>query len=598
MFNKLLVFLKAYKYWSIGLVLILLGGGYYVYAHLNSTDGVTKYVLAEVSRGTLVKSISGTGQVSASDQVDLKTKASGDLIYLNIKAGQEVKAGDLLARLDTKDALKTVRDAEVSLETAQLSLAKLKQPADDLSILQSKNSLAQAEENKLEAADSIKKAYEDGFNDVSDSFLNLPDIMAGLHSVLFDDDMNTSQWNIDYYAGVTQQYDDKVIQYRNDVYDKYHAARKVYDRNFSDYKQASRFSEDIVIKSLIEQTYSTSQQLAEVVKSANNLIQFYQDKLTERGIKTQSQATTHLSSLSSYTSKLNSQINSLKSSLQAIDVSQQALVNAQRSIDEKTASLAKLQEPPDELDLRSQQLTVEQRLNSLRDAREKLADYYVYAPFDGLVAEVGVKLGDSLSSGANLATLITRQHIAEVSLNEVDATKIKIGQKVILTFDAVTDLSLTGQVAEIDTLGTVSQGVVNYTVKISFDTEDERVKPGMTISANIIVESKTDALLVPSSAVKSLGDGYYVDVPLSKQSNLSAAGQVLSPAPVRQVVTIGLTDDTNTEILSGLVEGDQVVVRIIDSTAAASSTSTGNSLFQTGSRGSTGGVRIQTFQPR
>ena len=89
--------------------------------------------------------------------------------------------------------------------------------------------------------------------------------------------------------------------------------------------------------------------------------------------------------------------------------------------------------------------------------------------------------------------------------------KVKVGQKVTLTFDAIEDLSITGEVAEIDTLGTVSQGVVNYAVKIVFDTQDERVKSGMSVSAAIITDVKQDVLLVPNAAVKS-NDEQYVEV--------------------------------------------------------------------------------------
>ena len=70
-------------------------------------------------------------------------------------------------------------------------------------------------------------------------------------------------------------------------------------------------------------------------------------------------------------------------------------------------------------------------------------------------------------------------------MNEVDAAKISVGNKTTLTFDATEDLTLTGKVAQIDTIGTVEQGVVSYKVKIAFDTQDERIKPGMTANASI-----------------------------------------------------------------------------------------------------------------
>ena len=118
-----------------------------------------------------------------------------------------------------------------------------------------------------------------------------------------------------------------------------------------------------------------------------------------------------------------------------------------------------------------------------------------------------------------------------------------------MTLDAVSDLGITGEVVEVDGLGTVSQGVVNYTVKIAFDTQDERVKSGMSITANIITNIKQDVILVPNSAVKS-SNGEFV---LILDNNV----------PRNQTVEIGLSNDTMTEIISGVNEGDEVVTQTI-----------------------------------
>lgn len=85
------------------------------------------------------------------------------------------------------------------------------------------------------------------------------------------------QWNIDYYADSVKIYgeEEKVLQYRTDAYDKYQIARRAYDKNFQDYKSTSRFSESSTVVSLIDETYETVKNIAEAVKSANNLIQFY-----------------------------------------------------------------------------------------------------------------------------------------------------------------------------------------------------------------------------------------------------------------------------------------------------------------------------------
>ena len=224
------------------------------------------------------------------------------------------------------------------------------------------------------------------------------------------------------------------------------------------------------------------------------------------------------------------------------------------------------------LDIKSAELTVRQRENSLMDAKDNLSDYYIRSPFDGVIAVMNAKKGDSVSANTAIATLITKQRIAEISLNEIDVAKIKTGQKVNLTFDAVPDLNITGEVTEIDTVGTVEQGVVTYNVKTSFDTEDERVKPGMSVSAAIITDSKQDVIMVPNGAVKTRGRIHYVemfDVEIPKSTGQASQAGFASPTlPREQAVEIGLANDSFTEIISGLKEGDQVVSRTIQPTAA------------------------------
>jgi multidrug efflux pump subunit AcrA (membrane-fusion protein) len=175
-------------------------------------------------------------------------------------------------------------------------------------------------------------------------------------------------------------------------------------------------------------------------------------------------------------------------------------------------------------------------------------------------------------------------------MNEVDVAKIKLGQKATIAFDAIEDLTMTGTVAEIDTIGAVSQGVVSYNIKITFDTEEALIKPGMSVSASIITDSKTDVLIIPSSAIKTQGTAKYVQmfsIPLVA-SAISSQGTPSTEMPNQINVEIGISDDTSTEIISGLKEGDQIISRII--TTSTTTTTQASSLLGGGStRGLTGG---------
>jgi len=569
--KKIKKIIIAHKLASGGTAIMLALLGYWAYGSFTSTDGETRYVTATAEKGTLIVSITGSGQVSASNQVDLKPKASGEVVYIGVQNSQEVRMGALIAQLDARDAQKTVRDAEANLESAKLSLEKLQKPADNLSLIQSQNALDRAKESKQNAEDDLVKAYDDGFNTISNAFLDLPAIMTGLQDLLFSTTAGlglNGQWNIDYYANVVEQYDAKVNEYKQDASNKYSAARTAYDKNFQDYKSTNRSSDTKTVESLIDETYEATKSVAEAVKSSNNLIQFYKDTLTGRNLKPSSVSDTHLATLNTYTGKTNSHLINLLSAKNTIQNSKDAIVNADRSIAENTESLAKLKAGADALDLDSARLTVRQRENALLDAKEKLADYYIRAPFDGTIAKIDIKKSDSVTGSTIAATLITKQKLAEISLNEIDAAKIKVGQKATLTFDAVEGLTIAGSVAEIDTVGTVTQGVVTYAVKIGFGTQDDRVKPGMSVSAAIVTNIKQDALMVPNSAIKSRGEEHYVemfDSPLAEsQSNQGAAS---TNPPRQQTVEIGISNDTSTEIISGIKEGDQVVTRTITSTS-------------------------------
>lgn len=210
-------------------------------------------------------------------------------------------------------------------------------------------------------------------------------------------------------------------------------------------------------------------------------------------------------------------------------------------------------------DKNSQKIIIEQKENSLADAKEKLQDYYIRAPFDGIVTGLSVEAGDSVSRTDILASVITKNIIAKISLNEVDAVGVKVGDKATLKIDALSDVGFTGKVSKIDTIGTVSQGVTSYGAEIQLDNQNELLKPGMNVSASIVINSKADVVMIPSSAIKNQ-NGSYVEV-------------LNSDTPERVVVETGISSSTQTEILSGVNIGDKIVTQTIDANAKTTTSS-------------------------
>lgn len=564
------------------ILLLVIAGSYFGYQSLTKGKNIVKYATAAVEKGTLILSVSGSGQVSSLNETDIKSQVSGEILNLYITNGEEVKKGKLIAKLDDTDLKKAVVNAQLALETAQSDLEELLSPPDELDLFQAENALTKARDSKIKAEEGIENGLKDAFNSVTNIFFDLPTIVTTARDVLYSYDIAKSEISL-------SDYDDNITVYKNSFYpvdggssepfiknaeDDYAIAREKYDQNLKDYKNANYSSSDeAVIESLLSETNDTVRSVTQAVKSQINFLDLVVDYFSSHNRRVYGQITTYRTSLQSYYSKTNGYLQTLYSVQNSLKSNRQALVDAELSVKEKELQLSKLKESPDELTIRTKELTLQQKEDALTSTQKDLENSYIYAPFNGIIAEVKVKNGDSVSKGQVLANIITEQKIAEISLNEVDAANIKVGQKTTITFDALPDVTISGKVIEVDTMGTVTQGVVSYGVKIVLDTQDERIKPGMSVTADIITDAKQDVLVLPNSAIKSQGNFYYVELveapeEMKQQLSANVSGVILPQEPKMQSVETGLSNDLYTEIISGLKEGDIVVASTISPTTS------------------------------
>lgn len=536
-------FIFRHKIISTIILICLLAGGYWWHASATNTSGVTRYVLAAVTTGTINSSVSGTGQVSALDQIDIKSEVSGKVVYINMQKDKEVKAGTLLAQIDSRDAQKAEQSAENDLANAQLSTTDVQGTATD----------------------ALSASYDSGLNALTNTFKDLATIKANLDSVFEESSYSGSDSDMDYYLSFVKFYDGNpsgLNFWNNDAKKKYDAIQV----NLSAIQQQGwllgKNSPSSQIEKSINDTYLATGNFLDLIRQAFNLTQEYQNTLSAKSLTTPIKAAT-----------TTTQSTNLSDAVLSLSTDTSSLLSAKTDIIAKKQTVAKMG-----IDTQSQNLNIQQYENALADAKDTLAKYYIYAPMNGIIsaADSTIKTGDTISSGTTLGSIITKQQIIEISLNEVDATKIKTGQKVTIIFDALPDITATGSVINIDTVGTVSQGVVSYGVKIALDIIDSQIKPGMSTSVNVITDIQQNVLTVPNSAVKTKNGTSYVLVLSQKQdltSPAAAQGFTSVAAPIQKNVQIGIADNTNTEITSGLSAGDQVVVRTISKTAAAAANS-------------------------
>ena len=648
---------REHKKGSAGILLFVLLGGYWSYRTFASDDIEVRYMTAPVKKGSLISTVSGNGQVSVAEQVQISSELAGKVVAIPVQNGQHISAGTVIAQLETKEIEKEVRDAEINLQSAQIALQKLRQPADSLSMLQAQNALDQAkrnledlrqppdeleflqarnalqnskdaleklkltqesslktaQENEKKAEDTLANSYEDIFNTLSSAFLDMPVVLTSINTIMQSDEIARTEFNDNSRSPNTSSLTNTVFEKDEfmrmiNTYDKnYLSAKNDYDKTSVLFQKTKRDSERSEIEALLESTLETARLISEALRNETNIFNFWSKDRSNRNEEIYAVVEGYQTDLKNYSSQINGHLDALLASQRSLIDNKNALLETQRAlaelqqnqpldltaaeqdviekretlkdledgpdksellaaeeaVREKTQALEDLKNGADPLDIASQELTVRQRQIALNDARDKLADAFIRAPFDGVVTEIAVHLGNTVSSGTAIATLLSHQKIAEISLNEVDIVKIQKDQKVTLSFDAIEKLQVTGSVVEIDTLGTITSGVVTYGVIIAFDSEDERVKPGMSVSTEIVIAEKQDILSVPSAAIKFQGDEAYVEI--LKRSE-----------PARQTVEIGINNDNFTEIISGLTEGQEIVTGIIQMSPNTSNTPASN----------------------
>ena len=193
---------------------------------------------------------------------------------------------------------------------------------------------------------------------------------------------------------------------------------------------------------------------------------------------------------------------------------------------------------------------------SMQNQQDNMSNYTITSPISGTIIEKDAKQGDALTSGSTLCVIYDLSYLEMViNVDELQIGALSVGQKVQLTADAVTDKTYVGTVTRVSMKGSSSGGTTTYPITIRIDNTDG-LRPGMNANAEIVVAEANNALVVPNAAV--IRGGYVL---VSKKSPSAANAVEDMDAPEGYVyvkVETGVSDDSYTEIKSGLQEDDTV----------------------------------------
>lgn len=553
-YTKFIVWIKTHQVAAVFVGVFLIIVLFFAYKMTFGGSSATNYVVGTVTKGDLVLTVNGTGQVEAENQVDLKpqgtTQSAETIKEVDVKQGDTVKAGQLIAVIDNKSAEVSLEQAKASVESAQASYDKLVNGATSQAVQSGQLSVQNAQQNLL---NKIQNDYISVTNSIVanvDPLFTGPQSANPIFQLQFKDSSTGSITSIGVYSS-TYGYD---AQLQNQ---KLTNGRMLVTDTLSKWN-------DLIKNSTSTDVTSQATTINGYLVTINNFLNDLANTVNTLSSQDATQQVDWASAINSAKSQVASARTSIQTAMNDMTSGTQSIASAKSSLNQTTA-------PARSEDIASAKAQLDSVTAALSNAQNNYDNSFIRAPFDGVVAQVDVSAGDQANTTTVIATIITQRQIAQISLNEVDAASVKIGDSAAITFSALPNVTATGTVSQIDTIGTVTQGVVSYNAKIAFDANSQGVKPGMSVSVTIAVGKDSGVLLVPNSAVTSVGSKSTVLVLDGVAGATYGATISLTTAPKSVSVQTGNSDNKNTVITSGLTEGELIVTHTVTGAIKASS---------------------------
>jgi HlyD family secretion protein len=571
-------------------VLVLAVGGLLLWQLRQASTPAAGTSTAAVTRGNLAVSVSGSGAVQAAQSRSLSFGVAGTVEAVLVRVGDTVRAGQPLARLDSRALSLQVQQAEANLKSAEAHVAAAEgkgATAQDLASAQISLRAAEASYERTRSGSATPADLASARAQLASAQAKLAELKAGptadtLSSARtrVDQAQLTLQSQRDGLSAAKTKAEGAVTTAANNLRDAQDAYSTIYwnnrkqERAPGDLSQASKDQEASAQRAVTnaEQSLASAQAAYEQARQdeVNGLAQAEASlKDAEEQLKVLLAGPTAADLASAQAS-----LASAQASLQKLlsPATPADLASAQASIDQAKLNLEKLSAPASAADLASAQASLAQAQVQLESAQLDMANAALSAPFDGVVSAVGLAAGDSASAGT-IDLIDAGKMYIDMSLGESDVSKVATGQEVALTFDAVPNVVITGTIDIVAPAATVTQNVVTYPVRVSFAPGTAPIKVGMSATGAVVVQRVSDALLVPSRALQSVGGAQVLQV-------RPAAGQ---PAVAVRVQT-GLSVNGQTEILS-CVDTGNLCLQPGDTLVIASATTTGATTQQRGGFG-------------
>ena len=494
-------FAKKNWKWLVPVVVVAAAGAVFLIGGGNkAASGDVTYAETTPIRQDVSNSLSGTGTLNPANTYTVKSLVDGKILTGGFEEGDKVEEGDVLYTIDSSDASTNLEKASIALQQAQRSYDK----TVDLQYVRAEVD-GTVSSLKVAKGDQVTSGQEVAvIRDSSKMLLNLLFPAA-----------DAASFSVGQSADV------------------------VLDGTFETLKgtiTAVTGTDELSTGNLLVRTVTIR------VNNAGGLTTAQAATASINGVSSIASATFAYQAERTLTALASGTVSAIN--VQEGDAVSKGDILIELTGDDLTESIQSASES-----LRSAEI-------SMQNQQDNMSNYTITSPISGTIIEKDAKQGDALTSGSTLCVIYDLSYLEMViNVDELQIGALSVGQKVQLTADAVTDKTYVGTVTRVSMKGSSSGGTTTYPITIRIDNTDG-LRPGMNANAEIVVAEANNALVVPNAAV--IRGGYVL---VSKKSPSAANAVEDMDAPDGYVyvkVETGVSDDSYTEIKSGLQEDDTV----------------------------------------
>ncbi|MFW5887173.1 MAG: efflux RND transporter periplasmic adaptor subunit [Bacteriovoracia bacterium] len=448
-----------------------------------------EYQTHVIEKNDFIESAEIAGKIIPAQELNLSFEVAGKVSRVYVDTGDNVQAGDILVELDTTEVSSELSEVIANLEREQSRLAEVSGEITSKNKLQNsaENLLQTIEKSYVSSDDIVKNSVDKFFDNPNNRF---PDFSNSLGDYFLRQEINDQRYEI---GGLLEEWKRQINSLDSAIIDNKDA-----DDTISNLRQIESF-------------------LSKITSDV--------DKFSPTSSVTQTEIDSYINSISNARNNVSSLIIEVTSAYNNFRDVQAELPVLESSINNARATVDKL------------------------SARKQ--KYALYAPFDGIITEQDIELGQVVSVNETVLSMISDEAFdVEGFVPELNIIGVEVGDEAILSLDAFgDDTKFKSEISHVDPRETIKDGVTTYRVLLNLLEGNEQIRSGMTVNVEIIKEIIKDQIIIPRYLIQENENGSYVKLYVNDKTE-------------DRQIKVGKTDGKGgVVVLEGLEVGEEIIIK-------------------------------------